>query len=162
MPSQARIFEKVYELEGVFSNHPEDTGGETHWGITLPFWKEVTGQDEFPVPFEQAHAEKCYTYLWDKMSVEVIPSDMRLCYFAFGMVAGWPTAIKILQRSTGVKDDGILGPNTKRSILSVDPYGLYTVFVLKTIKHYWDCKNFQTFGRGWLNRLAQTIIPLEH
>ena len=160
MASKATIINKILELEGAYSDDPNDPGGETNWGITLPFWKEVTGLDDFPVTFERAHAILCYEYLWEKTSTDMVANEMRLCYFAFAVNAGWPKAHKILQDVLGVYSDGIIGPQTIHALASSSLDKTYFPFVEAVIVHYFSVPGFAHYGRGWMNRLAQTLIPL--
>lgn len=160
MACKAEIFQKIYLLEGKFSDDPNDPGGPTNWGITLPFWKEVTGQSKFPEDFVEADAERCYDYLWDKTCTGLLHPEMRMCYFAFAVNAGWPRAHKILQTVVGVSPDGKLGPISKAAIMGSELDKIYFPFVESCISHYFSVPGFQYYGRGWMNRLAQTLIPL--
>ena len=147
------------ELEGEYSDDPNDPGGETNWGITLPFWREVTGLDDFPVTFTRADAVLCYEYLWDKTFTSMVSPEMRLCYLAFAVNAGWPRAAKILQTVLGESPDGLIGPKTLHALAGSNLEKTYYPFVEAVVRHYFSIPGFTHYGRGWMNRLTQTLIP---
>ena len=68
------------------------------------------------------------------------------------ILQGKKQAVKILQRSHGLAQDGIFGPNSKKACGAEDfmplSYQQERKRVLKTYKQY------PRYGKGWLKRLA--------
>lgn len=119
-------FQKIVMVEGGYSNHPSDTGGETQFGITKAVARAngYTG-DMRDLPLETAKAIYRALY-WDALRLTEIDA---LCpavaheLFDTGVNMGVGVAAKFLQRALNVFNrmgadyadlipDGALGPKT--------------------------------------------------
>lgn len=108
--------------EGEYSNHPNDRGGETKFGITARYYPNENIKELTP---ERASAI-LYRDYWIRPKIHQLPDEFSDIVFDSGVVQGQPTAIMNLQRALNVKADGILGSKTFEAIKNSN----YT-----TIKH---------------------------
>ena len=114
-------YPRMKAAENVYSNDPDDAGGETVWGIARtrnPHWEgwalvdELREQhpdhDEFVRALEesaevdQAACEFYRTEYWQKMGCHEMPPALALEVFDCGMNCGMSTAVGFLQRSLNV------------------------------------------------------------
>ncbi len=146
-------------LEGAFSNHPEDTGGRTLWGISEKWWPEAW---EHGNP-TRAKAEFIYRdHFWLPLRCNLIDSqNIANELFDTGVNCGIGKAAEFLQQaynalyfSTGpLVEDGRIGPATlgkTNSLLSLnDQRALFNYMNHLQAEHYASLDNSDTFRRGW-------------
>ena len=94
--------------EGGYSNHPNDKGGKTMYGISSKWYPN---EDIENLTRERANAI-LYRDYWLKPHINQLPDEFADIVFDDGVVQGQPTAIINLQRALGIQADGIIGPNT--------------------------------------------------
>jgi lysozyme family protein len=63
-------------------------------------------------------------------------------------------AARLLQAALGVTADGAIGRATIAAATAADPTELLEAFSLGKEAFYKSLPTFQTFGKGWLNRVA--------
>ena len=73
--------------------------------------------------------------------------------FDFAVNAGPSRAVKTAQKSLGVTPDGALGPITTQALLTAKDF--IEKFSNAKESFYRSLTNFPTFGKGWLNRVAE-------
>lgn len=133
----------------VWSNDPDDLGGETVYGISkrsFPNWEcwdriaeikkslnktetngldyalELSNKVAVNYPFIEQKAKSLYKNIyWDKFNGDEIPNER----FANGSLlitvnAGFKNGMKVIQRSLGLDDDGIYGPKTRAALSKVN------------------------------------------
>ena len=105
---QQVMMNRTQENEGGYSNHPNDRGGETRYGISSRWYPD---EDIANLTRERANAI-LYRDYWLKPHINKLPDEFADIVFDDGVVQGQPTAIKNLQRALGTHADGIIGPNT--------------------------------------------------
>lgn len=143
----------VLKWEGGYSNHPEDPGGETKFGIAKKFYPKL---DIKNLTREEAIAIYKRDY-WDKNNMAEIPIYLRLAYFDCVVNQGAGAAVKILQRALGVTPDMIFGPKTRQALLN-EGVGVVQKFLSERMLHYTRLHHFDTFGRGWTKRLIDVTL----
>ena len=151
----------VLHHEGGFSDHEDDSGGATKWGISIRFLKlarldlnadgvvsEADIRDMTP-----AQAEDIYrTKFWDRCSCDDLPPGIDLAVFDCAVNQGQPTARKLLQKAAGVKADGLIGPKTLGAV-QARPDAVLTDFMARRATRYGLLSIFKTFGLGWMRRI---------
>ncbi len=156
----------VLENEGGFSDHPRDRGGATNLGITLRTlaeWQGLAYDDLDPGGKEKLLAElKTLTRreaaeiyranYWLPMRCGDLPNGVDLMVFDFGVNAGPRRSVKLLQRVTGVIDDGSVGPKTLAAVCAANPLDLIGELADERLAYYRSLDNFDAFGNGWTNR----------
>lgn len=160
------VFERVIGHEGGYSDDPRDpgnwTGGRcgvgkmlgTKYGLAANTYPDL---DIKNLTLDQAKAIY-YRDWWNALGMERFSNAMQFQMFDAAFNHGMRNASKIYQRAVGAADDGIIGPKTlaKASELSEDDRLLR--FLAFRLRFYTSLKTFETFGKGWSNRVADNLL----
>lgn len=157
-----RSFELMLKSEGGFVNHPKDPGGMTNLGVTKRVWEEWVGRESnekemrslTPEMVEPLYKRK----YWDACKCDDLPEGLDYLVFDFAVNAGPGRSIKILQTAVGTTPDGAIGPKTLAAVRAIDPHELIEKFSVAKTEFYESLPTFPTFGRGWLNRVADVKV----
>ena len=157
-----RSFELMLKSEGGYVNHPSDPGGRTNLGVTQRVWEQWVGRESnekemrslTPAMVEPLYKRK----YWDACKCDDLPEGLDYLVFDFAVNAGPGRSIKTLQTAVGTTPDGIIGPKTLAAVRAVDPHELIEKFSIAKIEFYESLPTFPTFGRGWLNRVADVKV----
>ena len=154
-------FDKAFDLlignEGGYVNNPSDPGGETNWGITRAVAVDngYTGSMK-SIPKEIA--KQIYKKMhWDKLQCDQLSFSVAFQLFDAGVNHGNSQAVKFLQRSLSVVDDGVIGAKTIAATNSLDDLQIVMLFNAERIEFYAALKTFSTFGKGWVRRVASNL-----
>ena len=134
--------EKVFTWEGGYSNHPQDPGGPTNYGITIADVKAYinpNATDNDVKNITKAQAKEIYRTKYWKTSYydcDKLASGVDLAVFDFGVNSGPSRAKKYLDLSVGGPDE--------ETVNKIFDYREKFLRGLST---------FPTFGNGWLNRI---------
>ena len=153
----AAAFEKLLGHEGGYSDHKDDPGGKTRYGVTEAVAREVGYRGdmrELPLDLAQRIYKKQY---WDAAQAEQLPADVRYIVFDGAVNSGVVQSAKWLQRACGVKDDGVIGPQTIRAANALHPDGLKRRILAQRLRFMATLSNWPAFGRGWANRIADLL-----
>ena len=148
----------VLQSEGNFINHPRDPGGMTNLGVTRNVWREWVKRDvdeaemhsltpELVTPLYKAR-------YWDACKCDDLPRGVDYAVFDAAVNMGPSRASKLLQAALGVTADGSIGRATIAAAAAADPAELLDAFSQGKEAFYQSLATFQTFGKGWLNRVA--------
>lgn len=146
----------VFEVEGGYSNHPEDPGRATNMGITqktLSDWRgeEVGPEDVVQLTKDEATSIYMARY-WQAVRGDQLPSGLDVYCADFAVGSGPARAAKILQRLVGAEADSFIGPKTMEAIRQRDPLKLLLDYHAARMDFLLSLKTWDTFGRGWTNR----------
>lgn len=154
-------FETAFDLlithEGGFSNHPDDPGGATMYGVTEQVARAegYTGpMQDLTLDFAKSVYRKRY---WDACQCEVMPDPVRYPLFDAAVNSGPAQAIKWLQSAAGVKADGKIGPVTRSAVINLNPYALTKNMVGIRLRFMTELKNWPSFSKGWARRIAAIL-----
>lgn len=142
--------------EGGYSNHPDDPGGETMWGIT----KVVARENGYTGPMRDMSANVARMIYRKKYWLDVfdeLPYAVAFNVFDAAVNSGVGQAVRWLQRSVGVADDGRLGPITMGAVKGVDPTILVMRFNAQRLRFMTNLSTWPTFGKGWARRIAANL-----
>lgn len=155
-----QAFTKLLGHEGGYVCHPDDPGGATNWGVTLKVAREAGYLGDMrDLPQSVARAIYRARY-WDKAQCDALPASVRFHVFDMAVNSGVSAAAKILQRSVGVKDDGLIGPATLEAVAKADPVRLAVRFNAQRLNLMTDLNNWPSFGRGWARRVAANLLEI--
>lgn len=153
---------QVIQEEGGFVNDAQDPGGATNMGITLATlstWRNATCTAADVQALTQEEAEKIYKSLyWDKVQGDSLKPAVALLLFDAAINHGVGMAVKLAQRALRVADDGVIGPQTMRSLNVVDPHDFITDFMAQRALLYVAQPGFSHFGQGWMHRLFDCTL----
>ena len=157
-----KSFELMLKSEGGFSNHPSDPGGMTNLGVTKATWEGWVGREVDEAEMRGLTAEKVEPLYkeryFDAVRGDELPMGLDYLMFDFAVNAGAGRAIKTLQTAVGVTPDGGFGPMTMAAVQAVDPVDLIERFSQAKEDFYRSLTTFSTFGKGWLNRVADVKV----
>lgn len=149
-------FEKCMQIvflnEGGYVNDPNDSGGETKYGICKRSYPHLNIKE-----LTKDMAEIIYKRdFYDKMKIDMFDNELlALHLFDFGINAGIGRAIKKLQIVAGITQDGIIGLQT---ITKANTRDLSLNYINARIEYYnliGVGKNTR-FLAGWMNRVKNT------
>ena len=152
-------FVQLLGHEGGYSDHPDDPGGKTMWGVTEKVARAKGYRGDMrnlPVEFAK---EKIYRPdYWDSVRADEVPAPIRYSLFDAAVNSGPIQAIKWLQRTVGVTDDGKFGPKTLEAVLKADPEAVEARMLGYRLMFMTELGNWRSFNRGWAKRIATLLI----
>jgi lysozyme family protein len=155
-------FKLMLASEGGYVNHPSDPGGRTNLGVTQATWENWIGRQSDESEMRSLTSDKVEPMYrkkyWDAVRGDELPMGLDYLMFDFAVNAGAGRAIKTLQTAVGVTPDGGFGPMTMAAVQAVDPVELIERFSQAKEDFYRSLTTFSTFGKGWLNRVADVKV----
>ena len=150
-------FDLLMTHEGGFSNHPDDPGGATMYGVTEAVARE-NGYTGDMRDFLLADAKKIYkAKYWDACQCDAMPDPIRYPLFDAAVNSGPGQAVKWMQSAVGVKVDGAIGPVTKHAVAMAPPMVLRQQMIGKRLRFMTELKNWPSFSKGWARRIASIL-----
>lgn len=137
---------------GIYTDDPDDTGGPTKWGVTIPIlalWlhRRCTADDIQRLEREDAVLLYCDLFVAPYGDLN---GTLRVNVIDMAVNAGHGRAVRLLQQLVGVKVDGRMGPLTVQATRARDWNPLY---VGMRIAHYEAVitrrSEAMKYRRGW-------------
>lgn len=157
-------FDWLMGIEGFYSNHPRDRGGETAWGISRRFWPQYW---ERGTPTREQAREFYWREFWTPLRCpEIVNRWIAQELFEGAVVAGHVPAVRWLQLGVNaicfpgrprLAVDDKIGPKT---IAESNWYGQrYPAALFNTVNvfqgmHFLMLEN-PDFVRGWMAKRIQ-------
>ncbi len=149
-------FTRLLGNEGAYSNDPADSGGETMWGVTKRV-AQANGYTGAMADMTQDQAKAIYKPLyWDAVFGDLL-GDLAFHVFDASVNSGPVQAIRWLQQSLGVSDDGVIGPATKLAIAQSDKSRLALIYNGNRLDFMTGLAAWPNFGKGWARRIANNL-----
>jgi len=152
-----QAFDRLIGHEGGYSNHPDDPGGETMWGVTIA----VARANGYAGPMRSLSrdiAKGIYrAQYWDKVKADSLPFPVAFQVFDAAVNHGTGQAAKFLQRAAGVVDDGVIGPKTLAAVAACGAAVILLLFNAEREQFYTDLKTWPSFGKGWSRRVVANL-----
>jgi len=157
-PNFERIFERILEHEGGYSNHPADNGGATNMGVTQKVFNEylaASGQKPYSVKMitrQQVKAIFNVKY-WIAVKADKLQHGWDYAIVDMAYNSGPSRAVRLAQTVLGLEPDGIVGPKTVAAIFhapveKLDEFNDRRLAYLKTLD------DWPVFKKGWSDRVA--------
>lgn len=150
------MFDKAVELilkhEGGYVNDPRDPGGETKYGISKRSYPNV---DIKNLTIEQAKSIYKKDF-WDKLRCDELSFEVAVILFDMGVNSGISRAVRILQKTVGSTQDGIIGPQTIKMANKSDPVIVSEKYTTERILFYSGLNTFSVYKGGWVRRSIET------
>lgn len=151
-----QAFTDLLGHEGGYTNRPNDPGGETNWGITIAVAREH-GYIGSMKDLDQSVAKQIYAKQYWLPAFDQLPYPIAFQVFDAAVNSGVGQAVRWLQRSIGVADDGKLGPVTLQAIQQADPLKLVLLFNAERLLFMTNLSTWGSFGKGWARRVATNL-----
>lgn len=152
---------EIIRKEGEESNDPTDHGGHTIKGISQRSNPDLFENGKVPndAAIQQRYVDR---YINGPGFARIPEVRLREQLIDFGVNSGPAIAIQALQRSLGVKVDGVLGPDTLHAIESCDGRLLNNAVVGERIMLIARiCKKDPSqlvYINGWLKRALSFLV----
>lgn len=171
-PAFDQAFEYTVGNEGKYSNHPNDRGGPTKYGITksdLSRWlhQPVSPNDVKEMSLDTAK-EIYEAWYWKALGCQgIINTGIAVCMFDIGVVRGIGVPPRYAQQicnahGTHLVVDGHIGPLTLNAINETDPGAFIRDFSAKAEAGFRSIATKpgqSVFLKGWVNR-ARRLLTL--
>lgn len=150
-------FHRLLGHEGNYSEHPDDPGGATRFGVTEKVARAngyLGDMRDYPVEDAKRIYRRAY---WDAVRAEELPAEIRYAVFDAAVNSGVKQAVIWLQRSIGADSDGLIGPQTINHARSSPPDFVVRLMISQRLKFMTDLKTWPSFGKGWARRIAEIL-----
>lgn len=144
---------RVLGNEGGYVNDPSDPGGETNWGISKRTYPNV---DIKNLTRDQAIAIYQRDF-WVVIGGENISPAVAYQALDFAVNSGVSTAVRALQRSVGVADDGHFGLQSLAALKGQAVDKTILLFLAERLLFMTGLKNWSDAGKGWARRIANDM-----
>lgn len=157
---------KLLQLEGGYTNHPDDQGGPTNLGITLNTYRQYCGQEKTIKDLRNMSYgvwEKIMKDMyWDRCQADKIENQSVAEIVVDWCINSGMIGLRRVQEIVGCKPDGIAGPITISMINSSDPESLFERIMSARKQFYVNIVKRnppqKVFMNGWMNRLSKFKI----
>lgn len=155
-----KFIDVILRHEGGYNWDPDDSGGETNFGIAKRFFPD---EDIKNLTVDRA-IEIYYEHYYKPLNLHYIHNDeLALHIFDMAVNAGRLTAVKLLQELLkDCESDGVLGPTTCQAVSEAELFvDLIDAYRAKRIEYYYRVSlrgNNNKFLKGWVNRVYSTKI----
>jgi lysozyme family protein len=147
-------FQNLIGHEGGYVNHPEDPGGETKYGISK---RSYPNEDIKNLTLDRAK-EIYRRDFWAASGCDALPECAKFQVFDTAVNSGIDRAIKLVQKTVGVKQDGVLGAVTLQAIQAMNASRFVAHFAAHRLEFMVNLPNWQTFSKGWARRIASNLL----
>lgn len=155
MSSFDDAFAALIGNEGAYVDNPADPGGATMWGVTervARAWGYTGDMQALPLDTAKQIAKKNY---WDPYQCDQF--DPRIGFQVFDAAYNGGHPAQWLQQAAGVPADGVIGAITAAAVRASDPLKLVILFNASRILYYTSLGTWDSFGKGWTNRIANNL-----
>ncbi len=147
----------VLEVEGDFSDHKDDPGGATRFGITEAVARRAGYRGDMrELPLDLAKRVYRHEY-WDAVRADELPAGIRLVMFDAAVNSGVGQAVRWLQRAVGVVDDGVIGPRTLAAVGALSADSVRMRVLAQRLRFMAGLPNWPAFSRGWARRVCDLL-----
>lgn len=147
----------ITNIEGEHAQDPQDTGGDTWFGIA-----RTSHPNESPWPPTRERAIEIYrTDYWEPIRGDLLPPRLAVAVLDCAINNGTETAIRLLQRVAGATVDGSLGPKTLAKVLARAPQPLAREFLTQRVMLYSTLDQFPRYAHSWVYRCFQIASFVE-
>jgi lysozyme family protein len=146
-------FDRLLGHEGRYVNNPKDPGGETNWGISKRSYPHLNIK-----ALTREHAKAIYKRdFWDRVHADKLPDGVAFQLFDFAVNSGIETAVRYLQRTVGVADDGHWGKISQAAAEAMSEHDMIMLLNAERLDFMTRLKNWPNASRGWARRIATNL-----
>lgn len=144
----------ILKEEGGYVNDPKDSGGETNYGISK---RAFPNEDIKGLTIDRAKW-LYFEHYWKKGCCDKMPDNIQLMHLDACVNMGIGAASKILQKTIGVEEDGVIGAKTMERVnrgVNLYWYAMNRMNAYMTIITA-NPKNAK-FAKGWSGRVLRVM-----
>lgn len=146
-------FERLIGHEAGYVDDPNDPGGETKWGISKRSYPHLNIAE-----LTRDDAKQIYLGdFWNRVNADRLPDGVAFQLFDFAVNSGIETAVRYLQRSLGVADDGHWGPRSQAAADETSESDMIMLLNAERLDYMTRLKNWPHHSRGWARRIAGNL-----
>lgn len=147
-----RCFAVVIGTEGGYVNDPLDPGGETKFGVSKRAYPDV---DIAALTMADAQAIYFRDY-WLKIAGDSLPVELAFLVFDAAVNSGVSRAVKWLQATAHVIEDGVIGPKTLAAVNAAQPgWAMAAEYNHVRLLFMIGLPTWKRYGNGWARRLCR-------
>lgn len=169
MSNFEKAFEELIGNEGGFKCEATDrmdwTGGQVGKGVLVGTKYGISAGTYPHLDIKNLRledAKKIYkNEWWDQFQGDKLPYELAFQIFDSEVNHGHGMGVKFLQKALNFKPedvDGKLGRITLATIDGVDEDKIILRFLAMRMKFFTAIKTWNTYGRGWANRVADNML----
>jgi lysozyme family protein len=144
----------VLDYEGGYTIDPDDPGGATKFGISQKSYPDLNILD---LTLDEAKAIYRRDY-WTPCHCDDLPRPLAIAVFDCAVNQGVGEAIRLMQKSLAVKDDGEIGPITQYAFKKATIYTAKRFLALRLIAYHNIMKNnpkLEIYALNWFFRVVK-------
>ena len=152
-----KCFHNLLGHEGSYSNHSNDPGGETMWGVTAVVARAngyKGSMRNLPVELAKRIYRKQY---WDAIQLDDIPKTLQYGLFDAGVNSGTTQAVKWLQRALEREETGVVTAELKAAAIMSNQEQVLMKMLGYRLQFMTDLRTWGSFGKGWARRIASLL-----
>lgn len=151
-----RAVEFVLSEEGGYANDPRDPGGETKYGISKRAYPHLDIKN-----LTKEQAKQLYYKDYFQPIRPLVKDNPKLAVAVFDAAVnmGVGTAIRLVQKALGVKEDGVIGPVTLR-VLHEKREQILPFFLFERLSRYQSLSTWGIYRKGWTLRLFRLAMEV--
>lgn len=159
-PADIKIIDDLIKREGGLVDDPQDHGGLTYEGISRINNPDLFANGRLPTDDQvrQRYEEK---YVNTPGFDKITDFKTRSLLVDWGVTSGPAIAIKGLQDVLHIKQDGIIGPETLKTLALIHPEDIVNGLVAKRVQMIGrlitNRPDQAKFAAGWLNRAVEWL-----
>ena len=163
------ILDEIIQAEGrKYTNHPNDRGGPTKFGVTLRKYKELVDPEATELTIRnltEAEARAFYSRFYiDEPGFSRVHNLVMPLLVDCGVNHGRKRASKWFQKAVDAKQDGVIGPKTLAAAEHVPATTVYLRICAYRTRFFGAIvtrdPSQAVFASGWNNRVAKFLVGL--
>lgn len=150
----ATAFERLMGAEGGYVNDPNDPGGETKWGISKRTYPSLNiaglTREDARVIYQRD--------FWNRIHASELHDGVAFQTFDFAVNSGVDTAVRYLQRTVRVVDDGNWGPKSRAAAAAMSESDTIMRLNALRLNFMTHLSNWPAASRGWARRISSNLL----
>lgn len=146
-----KAFDLLMENEGGYVNDPDDSGGETKFGICK---RSYPDEDIKNLTIDRAK-EIYRRDFWLRAKCDRYPDALSVAVFDYAVNSGVSRAIKDMQAAMNLKADGVAGNQTIGAANRLPLRPVLEAYLDKRLNFLTGLKGWKKYGGGWGKRVQR-------
>lgn len=151
---------RLLQHEGGYSNHPDDPGGPTNFGITIADYRryvkrDATAADVRAMSVDEAKVIYRRRY-WDAQRCDELPAGVDYAVFDYGVNSGIGRSGQVLRRVLALPDNrSAVSDEVVEAARRADARAAVVAICDERLRFLKSLRTWEVFGRGWARRVSE-------